>query len=265
MGLIVAILALSNCVPAMGDAAAVPAIEQRALALMWAYQADFARDGATQHFVESYFSEVMQRDHRQMFGPAPRDSREDYDSIELDAVEELYGPFSRARALVRTSGEPTGKGGMLWTFVAEAASPGACLDVYAAEHGGALKIDSFSPPYPCRPGGFWGKDEMAARAGAQRCAPAFEAVLRALRWRAESRSTLAMAEVFAGTEAWLPYLDGPGLVLPSSSRCTASSGLVRFRFADAGRVPARWCHDFHVAYVDARWRIERVHRRRPCR
>jgi hypothetical protein len=143
-------------------------------------------------------------------------------------------------ALVRTSGEPTEQGGMLWTFVMETGSPGACLDVHAAEYGGSLKIDNFSPQYPCRPGGFWGGEEMAARAGAQRCAPAFEAVLRALRWRAEYRSTAAMGELFAGTEVWLPFLGAPELVLASSSRCTASSGLVRFRFAHTGRVPARW-------------------------
>jgi hypothetical protein len=224
----------------MGDAAAASAIEQRALAVMWAYQADFDRDGGTQRFVELYFSDFLQRDHRETFGPTPRDSREDYGWIKLDLIDELYGPIARARALVRTSGEPSEQGGMLWTLVMEAESPGACLDVHAAEYGGSLKIDNFSPQYPCRPGGFWGGEEMAARAGAQRCAPAFEAVLRALRWRAEYRSTAAMGELFAGTEVWLPFLGAPELVLASSSRCTASSGLVRFRFAHTGRVPARW-------------------------
>jgi hypothetical protein len=249
----------------MGDAAAASAIEQRALALMWAYQADFDRDGGTQRFVELYFSDFLQRDHRETFGPTPRDSREDYGWIKLDLIDELYGPIARARALVRTSGEPSEQGGMLWTLVMEAESPGACLDVHAAEYGGSLKIDNFSPQYPCRPGGFWGGEEMAARAGAQRCAPAFEAVLRALRWRAEYRSTAAMGELFAGTEVWLPFLGAPELVLASSSRCTASSGLVRFRFAHTGRYPARWCHDFHVVNLEGRWRIERVHWRRSCR
>ena len=265
LGLIVTILTLVNCIPAMGDPAAEPAIEQRALAFTRAFQADFALEGGTQPVIEKCLSVLAQRDLLRTFGRTPRNAREEYDPFELELIDELYGPYARATSLVSTGGEPTAKGGILWTFVMQTASPGTCLDVHAADYGGELKIDNLSPPYPCRPGGFWGKDEMVSRAGAQRCAPAFEAVLRALRWRAEYRSTAAMAEVFAGAEVWLPYLPAPELVLTSSSRCTASSGLVRFRFAHTGGVPARWCHDFHVTNVEGRWRIERVHRRRPCR